>query len=84
VVGPTQGPGLYILGLAIVALYAPLYWWRAWQDRRLAAGGSAGGLAGVTAPAPAAALVGDGGPEPELVVESTADPEPSDESPSVS
>jgi len=39
VVGPTQGPGLYLLGLAIVALYAPLYWWRAWQDRRLAAVG---------------------------------------------
>lgn len=34
VVGPTQGPGLYLLGLAIVALYAPLYWWRAWQDKR--------------------------------------------------
>src|SRR4029077_19591033 len=34
---PHQGPGLYLLGLLIVALYAPLYWWRAWQDRRLAA-----------------------------------------------
>ncbi len=30
---PNQGPGLYLLGLLIVALYAPLYWWRAWQDR---------------------------------------------------
>ena len=30
---------LYLLGLLIVALYAPLYWWRAWQDRRLAAAG---------------------------------------------
>ena len=30
---PHQGPGLYLLGLLIVALYAPLYWWRAWQDR---------------------------------------------------
>jgi amino acid transporter len=39
VVGPGQGPGLYLLGLLIVALYAPLYWWRAWQDRRLAAAG---------------------------------------------
>ena len=39
VVGPDQGPGLYLLGLLIVALYAPLYWWRAWQDRRLAAAG---------------------------------------------
>jgi amino acid transporter len=36
---PKQGPGLYLLGLLIVALYAPLYWWRAWQDRRLAAAG---------------------------------------------
>jgi len=34
---PHQGPGLYLLGLLIVALYAPLYWWRAWQDRRTAA-----------------------------------------------
>jgi amino acid transporter len=39
VVGPGQGPGLYLLGLLIVALYAPLYWWRAWQDRRLARAG---------------------------------------------
>src|SRR6266571_3587145 len=48
VVGPGQGPGLYLLGLLIVALYAPLYWRRAWQDRKLAAAGqlatvSAGG-----------------------------------------
>ena len=35
---PHQGPGLYLLGLLIVALYAPLYWWRAWQDRRLLRG----------------------------------------------
>jgi amino acid transporter len=35
VVGPGQGPWLYLLGLLIVALYAPLYWWRRWQDRRL-------------------------------------------------
>jgi amino acid transporter len=39
VVGPGQGPGLYLLGLLIVALYAPLYWWRKWQDNRLAAKG---------------------------------------------
>jgi amino acid transporter len=39
VIGPGQGPGLYILGLLIVALYAPLYWWRKWQDNRLAAKG---------------------------------------------
>jgi len=50
---PHQGPGLYLLGLLIVALYAPLYWWRAWQDRRLAASGRL-----VTAPA--AAVTGDG------------------------
>jgi amino acid transporter len=36
---PHQGPWLYLLGLLIVALYAPLYWWRAWQDRRLVAAG---------------------------------------------
>jgi amino acid transporter len=36
---PRQGPGLYLLGLLIVALYAPLYWWRAWQDRRSPAAG---------------------------------------------
>ena len=50
---PHQGPGLYLLGLLIVALYAPLYWWRAWQDRRLAASGR-------LATAPAAAVTGDG------------------------
>jgi amino acid transporter len=50
---PHQGPGLYLLGLLIVALYAPLYWWRAWQDRRLAAKGSLP----VT---PAVAVTGDG------------------------
>jgi len=42
VVGPHQGPGLYLLGLLIVALYAPLYWWRAWQDRKLAAAAGGG------------------------------------------
>jgi amino acid transporter len=36
---PHQGPGLYLLGLLIVALYAPLYWWRRWSDNRLAAKG---------------------------------------------
>jgi NADH:ubiquinone oxidoreductase subunit H len=39
VIGPGQGPGLYILGLLIVALYAPLYWWRAKQDRKVAVTG---------------------------------------------
>ena len=37
VVGKGQGPWLYLLGLLIVALYAPLYWWRRWQDGKLAA-----------------------------------------------
>ncbi len=53
---PRQGPGLYLLGLLIVALYAPLYWWRARQDRRLAA---AGRLAPATAAMAAAALPTD-------------------------
>jgi hypothetical protein len=48
---PHQGPGLYLLGLLIVALYAPLYWWRAWQDRRRAA---------AAPPAPAVAVAADG------------------------
>jgi amino acid transporter len=39
VVGPTQGPELYLLGLLIVALYAPLYWYRSWSDKRLVARG---------------------------------------------
>jgi hypothetical protein len=50
---PHQGPGLYLLGLLIVALYAPLYWWRAAQDRRLAAAGKLPG-------GPAAAVTGNG------------------------
>ena len=50
---PHQDPGLYLLGLLIVALYAPLYWWRAWQDRKLAA-------AGRLVTAPAVAVTGDG------------------------
>jgi hypothetical protein len=37
VVGPGQGPWLYLLGLLIVGLYAPLYWWRRWQDRKTGA-----------------------------------------------
>ena len=55
---PHQGPGLYLLGLLIVALYAPLYWWRRAQDRRHAAGtpaavavGAAGPVAGAGGPA---------------------------------
>jgi hypothetical protein len=51
VIGPGQGPGLYLLGLLIVTLYAPLYWWRPKQDRKLAVTG---------APVPAAVLSTDG------------------------
>jgi hypothetical protein len=57
VVGPGQGPWLYLLGLLIVALYAPLYWWRARQDRLLAATTLVPAMAGGT----------DGaGPEPPV------------------
>jgi hypothetical protein len=51
---PHQGPGLYLLGLVIVALYAPLYWWRRAQDRRRAAPG-APAVAVAAAGAPAGA-----------------------------
>ena len=68
VIGPGQGPGLYLLGLLIVALYAPLYWWRAYRDRKLAA-------AGRLAPASAASLA-DALPEPDSApaAEPAADP----------
>ncbi len=62
VVGPGQGPGLYLLGLLIVALYAPLYWWRAWQDRRLLAAGRLPIPAGVTT---SAEPVGGSGASPD-------------------
>jgi len=84
VVGPTQGPGLYLLGLAIVALYAPLYWWRAWQDRRLAA---AGRLPGQPAAVGAVAAAPDGsgaaGPaaSPDGASEPVAGTNPSSEPP---
>jgi len=42
VVGPGQGPWLFLLGIAIVALYAPLYWYRSWSDKRLLANGKIG------------------------------------------
>ena len=67
VVGPGQGPWLYLLGLLIVALYAPLYWWRAWQDRKLAA---AGGPGGQLVPATVGAAA-----------EASAEPEPAGEPP---
>jgi amino acid transporter len=34
VVGPGQGHTLYLIGLGIVALYIPLYFWRKASDRR--------------------------------------------------
>jgi amino acid transporter len=49
---PHQGPWLYLLGLLIVALYAPLYWWRAWQDRRLARAGRLPGEVAAVAAVP--------------------------------
>ena len=36
VVGPTEGPFLFFLGLVIIAAYAPLHLWRRLSDRRLA------------------------------------------------
>jgi amino acid transporter len=88
VVSPDQGPGLYLLGLLIVALYAPLYWWRAWQDRRLAA--ATGGLAqpaGVTAsaePPGGPDSAGSAGESTVAVADPSADAESSGEPPAVS
>jgi amino acid transporter len=67
---PHQGPGLYLLGLVIVALYAPLYWWRRAQDRRhaapgapaVAAAGAPAGADGSAAAGPAAGAAGQAGP----------------------
>jgi len=79
---PKQGPGLYLLGLLIVALYAPLYWWRAWQDRRLLAAGREpkygarpGRPVGVTASASSAGPSGASGDGPVTVAESGTDGE---------
>ncbi len=79
---PKQGPGLYLLGLLIVALYAPLYWWRAWQDRRLLAAGREpkyGARPGrpvvVTASASSAGPSGASGDGPVTVAESGTDGE---------
>jgi len=36
VVGPDETPFLFVLGLGIMCLYFPLYWWRAASDRRRA------------------------------------------------
>jgi amino acid transporter len=80
VVGPTQGPGLYLLGLLIVALYAPLYWWRAWQDRRLLVSGRAPkyGVSPTPRKAAVAASLATAGPAGSPAAESpmaVADPE---------
>ncbi|MDA8318718.1 MAG: APC family permease [Actinomycetota bacterium] len=76
---PRQGPGLYLLGLGIVALYAPLYWWRAWQDKRLAASGGRGAhrlTAEIARPLPAV-----GSPPAEPSGDPAASPEASGEPP---
>jgi hypothetical protein len=36
VVGPHETPFLFLLGLGIMCLYFPLYWWRSATDRRRA------------------------------------------------
>ena len=84
---PKQGPGLYLLGLLIVALYAPLYWWRAWQDRKLAAAGRAPKYgAPLTAPVKvtASAVPGDmagadGQDNPVAVADPGSEPDPAGE-----
>src|SRR5215472_2943283 len=81
VVGPTQGPGLYLLGLAIVALYAPLYWWRAWQDRRLAAAGRLPGQPAAVAAAPDGSGAAGPAASPDGASEPVAGANPSSEPP---
>ncbi len=39
VVGPEEGPFLFFLGIAIIAAYVPLYYWRQWEDRKEASAG---------------------------------------------
>jgi hypothetical protein len=75
---PKQGPGLYLLGLLIVALYAPLYWWRRWQDGRLAA---AGRLPGQLAPVAAAPGAAEPAASPDGASEPVAGAQPSSEPP---
>jgi amino acid transporter len=75
---PHQGPGLYLLGLLIVALYAPLYWWRRAQDRRHAAAGPPAAAVGA-ASAPAGATgeaAGGAGGQADPVAGSEASGEP--------
>jgi len=84
---PHQGPGLYLLGLFIVALYAPLYWWRRAQDRRR---GAAGAPAAAVVGAGTVPMDGAGGTSPDgegagaaPTVEPASGPEPSGEPPVV-
>jgi amino acid transporter len=81
VVGPGQGPWLYLLGLLIVALYAPLYWWRAWQDRRLAAAGQL--TSPMVAMAAAGPLSADPAPPAAASDGAAVDPESAGEPPIV-
>jgi amino acid transporter len=89
---PHQGPGLYLLGLVIVALYAPLYWWRRAQDRRHTATGTpAAAVVGAAGPAAGAGGTADGGSASAAggsagaapVSEPASGPEPSGEPPVV-
>jgi len=77
---PHQGPGLYLLGLLIVALYAPLYWWRRWQDGRIAAKAGGTGQPQVVAAAPGAAG-GQASLDGETSVASATDAGPSGDPP---
>jgi uncharacterized membrane protein YdjX (TVP38/TMEM64 family) len=38
VVDPTQGPGLFFLGIVIMLTYIPLNWWRKQSDKKELAG----------------------------------------------
>jgi amino acid transporter len=58
VVGPTEGPFLFYLGLVIIAAYLPLYWWRQVSDRRSSSPGSTP-MASPVAVAPATASAAD-------------------------
>jgi len=78
---PHQGPGLYLLGLLIVALYAPLYWWRAWQDRRLAAAGRLPAQVAGVAAAPASSVDLKAAASPDGAAEPVVSAEPSHEPP---
>jgi amino acid transporter len=78
---PHQGPGLYLLGLLIVALYAPLYWWRAWQDRRLARAAAGAPAQPQAAAAPPPTAGGQPSLDGETSVASTTEAGPSGDPP---